>query len=260
MLATRWRLYLGPADDGARNMAIDHALLDRAARTDEAVFRIYGWARPTLSLGVHEKARLDPDVAAARGIDVVRRPTGGRALLHHREITYSVTAPTRGGSLRETYAAINAILLGALQRLGVPATIAERRGRPLAPDGAACFAEPNEGELVVDGRKLVGSAQRRDEHALLQHGSILLGDDQAIVAELRGSTAPPPAATLSAALGRDVSVGDVHDALTAALRDAVGSAASGARARLDGFDPSEIADDIAHHLTTYRDPRWTYRR
>jgi lipoate-protein ligase A len=211
---------------------------------------------------VHEKARLDPDVAVARGIDVVRRPTGGRALLHHREITYSVTAPTRGGSLRETYAAINAILLGALRRLGVPATIAERSGRPLAPDGAACFAEPNEGELVVDGRKLVGSAQRRDEHALLQHGSILLGDDQGIVAELRGSAAPPPAATLSAALGRDVGVGDVHDALTAALRDAVGSAASGERAhtRLDGFDPSEITADVERHLSTYRDPKWTYRR
>lgn len=259
-LPARWRLLVDPAGDGAANMAVDHALLDRAARSDDAVFRIYGWARPTLSLGMHEKARLDPAVVQARGIDVVRRPTGGRALLHHREVTYSVTAPAHEASLRASYAAINAILLDALHRLGVPAREAERRGRPLVPDGAACFAEPNEGELVVDGRKLVGSAQRRDEHALLQHGSILLDDDQALVAELRGSAAPPPAATLSAALGRDVSVGDVHDALTAALRDAVGSAASGARARLDGFDPSEIADDIAQHLTTYRDPRWTYRR
>lgn len=248
---------LGPADDGARNMAIDHALLDRASRTDEAVFRLYGWTRPTLSLGLNEKARVDPAVAAARGIDVVRRPTGGRALLHHREVTYSVTAPTRGGALRDAYDAVNAILRDALRRLGVPVTVAERRGRPLAPDGAACFAEPNVGELVVDGRKLVGSAQRRDERAFLQHGSILLGDDQALVAELRGGDAPPPAATLAQALARDVTVGDVHDALTAALRDAIRETPG---ASLHGFDAAEIAGDVERHLQTYRDPRWTFRR
>src|SRR5690606_30993428 len=112
-LPARWRLLVDPAGDGATNMAVDHALLDRAARSGEAVFRIYGWAQPTLSLGMHEKARLDPDAAAARGIAVVRRPTGGRALLHHREVTYSVTAPAHDDSLRASYAAINAILLDA---------------------------------------------------------------------------------------------------------------------------------------------------
>lgn len=250
----RWRVLLSPADDGARNMAVDHALLDRAARTGETVFRIYGWARPTLSLGMHERARLDPAVAAARGIDVVRRPTGGRALLHHREVTYSVTAPVREISLRESYEAINAILLAALQRLGVPARLAERRGRPLAPDGAACFAEPNVGELVVDGRKLAGSAQRRDEHAFLQHGSILLGDDQPLVAELRGTPAPPPAATLTEALQRDVSPDELRDAILAAL------GAAHADTPPMPFDADEIATDVARHLATYRDPRWTFRR
>jgi lipoate-protein ligase A len=267
---TRWRLLLGPADDGARNMAIDHALLDRAARGGETVFRIYGWSRPTLSLGLHEKARLDPAAAAARGIDVVRRPTGGRALLHDREVTYSVAGPAHEVSLRDTYAAINRILLDALRRLGVPAHAAERRGRPLAPDGAACFAEPNVGEIVVDGRKLVGSAQRRDEHAFLQHGSILLHDDQAIVAELRGGAPPPPAATLSQALGRAVTPDEMRDALVHALADAArGTARAGARAdgsapaaapAVTDLDPAEIAADVDRHLQTYRDQRWTYRR
>lgn len=260
MLPTRWRLLLSPADDGARNMAIDHALLDRAARTDEAVFRIYGWTRPTLSLGMHEKARLDPAVAAARGVDVVRRPTGGRALLHFREVTYSVTAPARDASLRDSYAAINAILLAALRRLGVAAREAERRGRPLAPDGAACFAEPNVGELVVGGRKLVGSAQRRDEHAYLQHGSILLADDQPLVAELRGSAPPPAAATLADALGRDVAAAELHEALRESLGDAVRRAAGDDAARVEELAPDEIAADVDRHLATYRDPRWTYRR
>lgn len=260
-LAARWRLLVDPAGDGATNMAVDHALLDRAARSGEAVFRIYGWARPTLSLGMHEKARLDPAAAAARGIDVVRRPTGGRALLHHREVTYSVTAPAHDSSLRASYAAINAILLDALRRLGVPAIEAERRGRPLAPDGAACFAEPNVGELVVDDRKLVGSAQRRDEHAFLQHGSILLADDQPLVAALRGSASPPPAATLNAALGRDVTFDEVRDAIQAALLAAAGAASDPRTTQgVEPFDRDEIAPDVVRHLLTYRDPRWTFRR
>lgn len=235
-------------------MAVDHALLDRAESSNEAVLRVYTWARPTLSLGMHERARLNPEAAARAGVDVVRRPTGGRALLHHREVTYSVTAPTLGASLSESYRAINAILLAALNFLGVPATEAERNGRPLRPDGAACFAEPNAGELVVNGRKLVGSAQRRDEHALLQHGSILLADDQAMVATLRGQPDElPAAATLSETLGRNVSVAEV----VAALSTALGAACE---APVDVLDAAELNGRLPEHLAHYRDPRWTYRR
>lgn len=253
-LAPRWRLLVSAPADGATNMALDHALLDRAAGSDEAVLRIYTWARPTLSLGLHERARLDPDAATAAGVDVVRRPTGGRALLHHREVTYSVTAPVGSASLSESFHSINAILLDALARLGVAASEAERRGPALRPDGAACFAEPNVGELVVNGRKLVGSAQRRDQHALLQHGSILLADDQGLVATLRGQTEPPPAAaTLSDALQRDVSVAEV----VAALSDAFAAAAA---LPVTAFDAQELSQHIGAHLAQYRDPRWTYRR
>lgn len=252
-LGSRWRLLLSGAADGATNMAVDHALLDRAAQQDEAVLRIYTWAQPTLSLGMHERARLDAERVAAAGVGVVRRPTGGRALLHHREVTYSVTAPVRGLSLSESYRAINDILLEALAVLGVAAAEAERSGRPLRPDGAACFAEPNVGELVIEGRKLVGSAQRRDERALLQHGSILLADDQSLIAALRGeSPSLPAAATLSEALGRDVGVAEVTDALATALRRRAAS--------VTDFDPAELEPALASHLAHYRDPRWTYRR
>ena len=253
-LAPRWRLLVSAPADGATNMAVDHALLERAASHDEAVLRIYTWSRPTLSLGMHERARLSAESLAAHSIDVVRRPTGGRALLHHREVTYSVTAPSRGSSLPESYRVINAMLLDALTRLGVGAQEAPRRGRATAPDGAACFAEPNVGELIVDGRKLVGSAQRRDEHALLQHGSILLADDQPLVGVLRGNTEPvPPAATLSDALGRTVSVSEVSEALTAALRAAVGDP-------VEPLDVVELGDSVARHVLRYRDPLWTFRR
>ena len=243
--------------DGATNMATDHALLVRAATSGEAVLRIYAWAHPTLSFGMHERSRVRPEALAAHGVDVVRRPTGGRALLHHREVTYSITAPAAGVGLGESYRAINAVLLAALAKLGVHATEAERRTRATAPDGAACFAEPNVGELVVDGRKLVGSAQRRDQEALLQHGSILLADDQGLIARLRGSDVGgevTTAASLTAILGRAVSYAEVRDALIAALRDAVGEHS------VTALEAAAIAPAVSLVTAQYRDAKWTWRR
>jgi lipoate-protein ligase A len=109
--------------------------------------------------------------------------------------------------------------------------------------------------LVVEGRKLVGSAQRRDARALLQHGSILLADDQGQIARLRGdaSTAAPAAATLVTALGREVSYAEVRDALVSALAEAVASPVL-------SLDPASLADRINAHLPTYRSDAWTFRR
>src|SRR3954468_9964962 len=107
---SRWRLLMVPPRVGAENMARDSALQARAAHTGETVFSVYSWSRPTLSFGRNQPARGQYDLKKIRaaGIDVVRRPTGGRAILHHREVTYSVTAPVDGeGSLRETYTRIN---------------------------------------------------------------------------------------------------------------------------------------------------------
>src|SRR5688500_20280749 len=101
---SRWRLLLVAPRCGAENMARDSALQTRAARTGETVFSIYSWARPTLSFGRHQPAagHYDPEKITAASVDVVRRPTGGRAILHHREVTYSVTAPIEDESLRPT--------------------------------------------------------------------------------------------------------------------------------------------------------------
>src|SRR5205823_4966724 len=135
---------------------------------------------------------------------LVRRPTGGRAILHDREITYSVTAPVRdAGDLRESYERINRLLLSGLQSIGVSASVAAPATRSASPGMAPCFDEPAAGELTLDGRKLAGSAQWRSEDALLQHGSILIADDQSFLATLaldgpREISAP---ATLSEALG-----------------------------------------------------------
>ena len=253
-----WSLLLTPPLTGAENMALDEALLERAAASGSAVFRVYTWSEPTLSFGRNQTARgmYDADRARERGVSVVRRPTGGRSLLHHREVTYSVTAPIeKAGSFRESYARINRLLVGGLRRLGVSVDVAVPRERALPPSAAPCFERPAAGELVVDGRKLVGSAQWRDQGAMLQHGSILVEDDQPLVSSLADDVAlPPPAATLAAALGRTPSVDEVARALFDTVLE------------IESVDADELQIDSALEsaqarlVTRYVDDCWTWRR
>ncbi len=242
-------------------MALDVALMQRARETGESVFRVYGWATPTLSFGRHQSACGDYEPARLRaeGIEVVRRPTGGRALLHDREVTYSVTAPVAAGDgLRATCDRINDLLMNALSRLGVPAVAATSGTRAPAPTATPCFAEPAAGELMVDGRKLVGSAQWRDDGALLQHGSILLEDDQSRIASLRCSSGPHVAlrapATLREALGRRPAFEEVAAALFSSVRALADTRATAL--------PHErlLHREAALGEARFRDPAWTWRR
>ena len=240
-------------------MALDEILLHRAAASGEAVLRVYAWSGPTLSLGRNQPAREEYDAAALRenGVAVVRRLTGGRAVLHDREVTYSVTAPDSfGAALRDAYLRINQILVHGLRALGVDAAIATPAGRAPVPSIAPCFEEPTEGELVLGGRKLVGSAQYREGGALLQHGSILVDDDQLLVAALLRTPAapPPPPATLHEALGRVPGLDEVASALFAAVREREDADAS----TLACDHP--FSEQVTAAAERYRDDRWTWRR
>lgn len=258
---TPWRLLNSGALDGAMNMAVDVALMERARRTGETVFRTYSWATPTLSLGRNQQARgrYHPAALEKRAVTVVRRPTGGRAILHWRELTYSVTTRTDSGtSAAGMYRAINAILLDALHRLGIDAEIASPTRRERQPDEHPCFAEPSAGEIVgrtADGAgKLVGSAQYLEAGALLQHGSILLHDDQPILRELTGGNAArTSAASIAGALGRDA----VPEEVAQALADAVSLHTGAPTATLDGEEMRAAAEE---HVPMFRDPLWTWRR
>lgn len=254
-----WRSILSPPDSGIANMALDEALLARARRTGERVLRVYTWSDPTLSLGRNQTARgvFDGPEPDAHGVAVVRRLTGGRALLHHREITYSVTGPLSPGSaLRTRYDEINAVLLWALQSLGAPVTLAPRTTRLPPPGSAPCFELPAPGEIVLNGRKLVGSALVRDGNAFLQHGSILIEDDQPLLDRLTRAPgpAPSPAATLHEALGQIPTPSEVTEALLASLR----ALRNGEISPLE-IDPETERDQQAA-LHRYRDDTWTWRK
>lgn len=249
---------------GVRNMAVDEALMRAAQRDGGVTLRFYQWEPGCLSFGRNQAARgsYDPEAAEARGIDVVRRPTGGRAVYHHRELTYSVTAPSSTwGSLRDTYCRINRALAAGLGTIGVPAACAGAglpAGRAPRPTARACFRDPLPGEVTAAGRKLIGSAQWRDGGALLQHGSLLLRDEQAVVDELRTQqSADRPetgAVSLSELLGSAPDVSPLVEALATGFESEFDRAV-----RPGGLTDAEHA--AASELEArYADPAWTWRR
>jgi lipoyl(octanoyl) transferase len=253
-----WRLLLTPPAPGAFNMALDEALMSRARRTGEWVFRVYGWTPAALSLGRNQTARGAYDTARIHrlGLDVVRRPTGGRAIHHAEEVTYSVTAPEEAaGGLGDAYRRINRVLQRGLSALGIPVVVASG-ARSLTPGLAPCFDLPAGGELVAAGRKLAGSAQWRHREAILQHGSIISAGDQAMVSALLldPRDPPPPPATLQEFLGRQPALPEVAECLFHAVRELEDPAASPL-----SLEPQVLAEAEALE-SKYRDDAWTWRR
>lgn len=181
MTVPAWRLVRDGFRDPALNMAIDEALLISCEQgSGPPVLRLYGWSPPALSLGCFQKAAEEIDLEACRrrGIAVVRRPTGGKAIFHDRDLTYSVIAPTAtaswGSDILETYRALSRALARGLRDLGVAVELlpAQKRALRAAAYRGACALVPASHEIVVQGKKLVGSAQKRLRRSFLQHGSI----------------------------------------------------------------------------------------
>jgi lipoate-protein ligase A len=185
------RLIIDPPAPGSWNMAVDEALLQTAGGGEPPTLRLYRWSEPTLSLGYFQRAadrRLHP---ASAGCEMVRRSSGGGAILHDRELTYSFVTPQtgRGSPQAETlYGVFHESLIEALGRLGVTARlVAAPDGRSPAEQPFLCFQRRSRGDVVADQAKVVGSAQRRRSHGMLQHGSILLGRSD-FAPELPGMT------------------------------------------------------------------------
>ncbi|HKJ92030.1 MAG TPA: hypothetical protein VJ957_02625, partial [Longimicrobiales bacterium] len=174
MTAGTWRLIIDGGAPGAANMARDQALMEGVRGGAPPTLRLYQWTPGCLSFGRNQPARglYEPAAAAARGIDIVRRPTGGLAVYHDRELTYAVAAPVAViGKPRAAYRAINRALASGLRRLGVPVVLVREGGPGGALGSGPCFHEGAPGEVLAEGRKLVGSAQRCESRIILQHGS-----------------------------------------------------------------------------------------
>jgi lipoate-protein ligase A len=181
-----WRLIWDGPLKGAANMARDEALFcGLEGGFSPPTLRLYGWSGPTVSIGAFQDAR-----PFACGLPLVRRPTGGKALLHHMELTYSFTGPTGNpffsGGLAASYHAISRLIVEALRKAGVPAEFSKNARRS---DNPACFFSPARHEVSAGGRKIVASAQKRSRRAFLQHGSIILAVDTAIMAAVFGEQA-----------------------------------------------------------------------
>lgn len=177
-----WRLVLTPPANGAWNMAVDEAILEASVRGDvPPTLRLYAWEPPCLSLGYAQDFG-DADLArlSERGWQLVRRPTGGKAILHTDELTYSVAGPADeprlSGGVLESYRRLSQAFLLALNLLGARAA-ADAQANPLPgsdPKGPVCFEVPSNYEITANGKKLIGSAQSRRLGGVLQHGSLPL--------------------------------------------------------------------------------------
>jgi lipoyl(octanoyl) transferase len=195
--AMEWDLHSDAPRTAAHNMAKDAWCLERSRRTGRPALRLYAWERLTLSVGRSQRIGREIDVAACRaaGVPLVRRITGGRAVLHGSDLTYAVTAPTAlpgfGGGIMAIYRSLSRVFVRFLSDLGCAPEVKAYTGRErLELASPICFSTPSAFEILVGGRKLVGSAQRLLADAFLQHGSLPLAPQWELLSRLfRGADA-----------------------------------------------------------------------
>jgi len=249
----------------AFNMALDEALLESACKGQSPpTLRLYGWSEPSVSLGRHQRASdVDMGFCRQRSIPVVRRPTGGRAILHGLELTYSFSAhlplPGFGQSVLDSYGALSRAFMHAFKRLGLAALNGSRRKKGPGPGGAnpLCFASASYGEISVRGKKIIGSAQRRCTDGFLQQGSIPLELDRETMAWVfykAGGDADNGMAALGE-LDGSITLEGLKDAVVNGFRDvfSIDVARSG---------PDEREEELAARLAErkYLSEHWTLRR
>jgi lipoate-protein ligase A len=269
---TNWRLIQNPPAKGAWNMAVDEAILE-SVTSGEALptLRLYAWEPACLSLGKMQAfADIDGAALAQHGWDVVRRPTGGRAILHVDELTYAVIAPNTeprvSGGVLESYLRLSQALLRALQILGAAPKANEKDAAtdPNQPN-PVCFEVPSNYEITVNGKKIVGSAQARRFEGVLQHGTLPLhGDLTRVIAALRFKDAPAKeraaqrllahATTMEAVLGEAPTWQQAAEATQAAFTEILNLTLVPGE-----LSPQEKERAAALVESKYGNPTWTER-
>ena len=266
-----WRLIKTPPARGAWNMAVDEAILEHAGRGDVLpTLRLYAWEPPCLSLGIAQPfSDVDIPRLESHGWEVVRRVTGGRAILHTNELTYSVNGssdePNLAGTVLESYNRLAGALLAAVQDLSLPVEMKEGKAENNGEPNPVCFEVPSTYEITVDGKKLIGSAQARRKEGVLQHGSLPLTGDLTRICQalafpdesarenaMRRLLAR--ATTVQSVLGREVAWETAAQAFIRAFEAQLGLA----------FEEGELSESElarAEELVTekYAHPSWTQR-
>ena len=267
-----WRLLITGTLNGPANMAIDQAIMEAvAAGRVPPTLRFYAWAPPCLSLGYTQPvAEVDSARLSAQGWDVVRRMTGGRAILHTDELTYSIALPAGdplvSGGIVESYRRLSTALTAGLTLLGAAPRADKRADRHGETTGPVCFEVPSHYEITIEGKKLIGSAQVRKSGAVLQHGSLPLTGDMARICdalvfeseeqrERARERVHRRATTLSQALGAVISWKVAVEAMTASFADTFGLTLVPA----EELTPDEKARAETLSAEQYTHPSWNNR-
>ncbi len=269
-LPAEWRLLISPAADGAMNMAIDEAVMHALADgRGQPTLRFYRWEPPCLSLGYNQHyTDVDAGACEQLGYTWMRRPTGGRAILHTDELTYSVitpqTDPRVAGGVVESYRRLSAGLLAGLQQLGAVAVQAKGNMPKNPQQGAACFDTPSHYEVTLNGKKLVGSAQVRRKNMVLQHGTLPLRGDITRIFDVLAISVDEKAAlsrdllaratTVERELGRHISFDEAAAAMTRGFSAVL-------NIHLTPAPLSAAEQDLAEHYRTtrYTAAEWNQR-
>jgi lipoate-protein ligase A len=259
-----WDLLIDPDPRrGAANMAVDEYLFSSLGKEPQTIVRFYSWSRPTASLGYSQPAEkiLDLDYCRSNGIDVVRRMTGGKLVLHWREITYSIASSDTerfSPTLAESYRMISAAIICGLEKMGLRARLAGPPPSSYLKGNMPCFAYPARDEIEIDRRKIVGSAQKRVAGRFLQHGSIPLQDDEGLLRRIslaQDEESEMRRISISEALGREVDREWAVECLVKGMAEHFG-------VRFEPLTLGAAAEDAIRRIQErrYEDEAWTLGR
>ena len=258
-----WFLIVDPESHrGSLNMAVDEYLFTKLSGEPGTYLRFYSWKHPTASVGYSQRVNRVVDIEFCRknGLDVVRRLTGGKLVLHHREITYSLSSSdtdTFSTTVGESYRLISLGLIRGLERMGLSPVLADAPPAEYSRGILPCFAHPARNEVEVAGKKIIGSAQKRVGDRFLQHGSIPIQNDETL---LQSVSALPPSEnvlriiSLSEALGRMVSFDWAVNHFVEGMADFFQASFQ----KLD-FSPDEWEKIKGIEMSRYANPDWTFR-
>jgi lipoate-protein ligase A len=261
VMELQWRLIYSPALPAAWNMAIDEAmLLAHEAGLTIPTLRLYRWSPPAISLGLLQRIETINEFACRQlGFDIVRRPSGGGAVLHQHEVTYAIVVDGRicpeGSSVMATYRWLAQGLIAGLKRLGVEASLSKQTVPSQQKIVSFCFARLSDADLTVAGLKIGGSAQTRRRQFLLQHGSIPLRLEPKVIEQIFGWFGKAEFTCLEEILGREVTPDEFAEALVWGLSEALGVSFT-----VSGLTPTELQLAEILFQRKYSTEEWTRER